>query len=397
MPELANNKNFYFYVTLRGLTAVPASAFIIYILWVSLNITKSSVISGIIDSISMIPFFGAPIFGTLLDTSGKKKLFGVVGLCLAVMSILIVPYTYVSSALIVKVSLLILATLLFSSSREILGSLYNVLSKSLLKKSQYRAGVSLENTVANVSRLIGQTFLGITLIYSLFLTTTFLALFEIVAIIFLILIYTPIQQNKEIPRLKFIKEIRRGYNFVKKSKVVKGIIMTSVLTNLFVGMLDLIIVYLVEIKLSLSALFLSGILVSLLSGTIIGTTISKKFSQNSFKIMGVGLVLAGTDLLFIYFTVSYLYLLIIFIIFGIISGFIENAGSNLMLDEVDLEVFSRASGFVSASSSGAIFFSSIIAGYVIFYFHYSSAILMIFIALIVVGALTFRFSRFVKG
>jgi len=340
----------------------------------------------------MIPFFGAPIFGTLLDTSGKKKLFVIVGFCLAIMSILIVPYSFISPALIIKVSLLILATLLFSSSREILGSLYNVLSKSLLKRSQYRAGVSLENTVANVSRLIGQIFLGITLVYSLFLTTTFLALFEIVAIVFLILIYSP-QQNKEAQRLKFITEIRRGYNFVKKSKVGKGIIMTSVFSNLFVGMLDLTIVYLIEIKLSLSTLFLSGILVSLLSGTIIATAISKKFGQNSFKIMGVGVVLAGIDLLFIDFTVSYLYLLIIFIIFGIISGFIENVGSNLMLDEVDLEVFSRASGFVSASSSGAIFFSSIIAGYVIFYFHYSSAILMVFIAIIVVGVIMFRLAE----
>lgn len=382
---------------MRGLTAVPASAFIIYILWVSLEITKSSIISGIIDSISIIPFFGAPIFGTLLDTSRKKKLIGFTGLCLAIISILIVPYSYVFSTLIAKVSLLILATLLFSSSREILGSLYNVLSKSILKKSQYRSGVSLENTVANASRLIGQAFLGITLVYSLYLTTTFLAIFEIAAIIFLILIPSKTQQNKGNPQLKFITEIKKGYDFVKKSKVVKGIILTSVLSNLFAGMLDLIIVYLVEIKLSLSALFLSGVLVSLLSGTIIGTLISKKFNQNGFKIMGGGLVLAGIDILFVDFTVSYLYLIIIFIIFGVISGFIENAGSNLMLNEVDLEVFSRASGFVSASSSGAIFLSSIIAGYVIFYLRYSSAILMIFLGLIVVGTLTFRFSRFIKG
>lgn len=342
------------------------SIYQIGLLWLVLELSGSEVITGLVVMASYMPAVLLSIFaGVVADKRNRKRIMLIADLSRFV-TILIIPILHILGYLTpiflaVNAFALSVAATFFNPARD-------AIVPQIVKKHVLTSANSLIQTSWQFSLLIGPALAGLLLHLvgnvQMFSVTSLMFLFSFICII---LMQVKPDHHKLTEQIR-LSEIKDGFLFVVRHKVIRPLLLITVADNLFImGPAIVGTPVLVKIEYGLGAesyaLIMGCYAVGMLLGTIALMLWGNRFSMG--KLMLLGMVLDGATFIPIYWADNNTTLAIIIIIHSLAIPLLTVNRTSIIQCLVPSEMTGRVFAFVNISVIGMTAISSGIAGIVI--------------------------------
>lgn len=357
--DLSLSTNFKLLMVNGSISRVGMGAYSVILLWVTLALTHSPVITGLADGMVSLPLFASFIVGALVDRNGRKKLLGVavsiarpaiIGLMFLA---LMVHNIYAIAAIFFTTSILI------GFTSDVLNSVRSVWSKQFLNEATYKKGTSLSNAVTGIAETVG---FAVPALLFLGFSNAFLILMAIFAAGLASIL--PIRAEREVieGNMSTRESVLESLRFIKGSRLIVEVLILSMLANFLLGTIGIGLTVLVQKTLDLSPLFLALLLTTLAVAMIVGSIAANGLTVNFGKEVTVTVALVGIFIWLLGTTPTIYYDFPIMAGIGFVIGFLNVGAGTLVLKRVPMEMMARIQGSFSTIGLGMTFISGTVGG-----------------------------------
>ncbi len=384
-------RNFHLVTINTGLSTVGTSAFSLAVIWITLSITGSPVISGFADGMGALPLFLSFAFGAYIDGLVSKKNIAIISSILRAAVILALLVAVISSSLILEVVSIYSVAFVVGLTSDILNSARASWTKQFLTDEQYQKGSALMQSVTSLAQSLGFVGAGVLILFGLEFAIYSFAI--ILAISALPLFFLKNESVESISNEESIgSSIASGLKFIFSNNSLRAIILLSLVSNLAFGTLGILMAFEVDEKFALPAIYFTAFFLSLTMGIFAGSALGSKVKGKVGPYTVIMLILVGSALVLIGFVQNMLLSYPISFAIGFILGVTNVLIMTAMVKIVDQEMMGRTMGAINTFAISMTFLSGAIGGVLIRFltvggaFYFVGAVL----ALTAIGPLVFR-------
>ena len=384
-------RNFQLVTINTGLSTIGTSAFSLAIIWITLSITGSPVISGFADGMGALPLFLSFAFGAYIDSLVSKRNIAIVSSILRAIVILALLVAVMSSSLLLEVVSIYSVAFVVGLTSDILNSARASWTKQFLTGDQYQKGSSLMQSVTSLAQALGFVGAGVLILFGLEFTVYSFAI--ILAISALPLFFMKNEKAQLISNEQSLgSSITNGLKFIFSSNSLRAIILLSLVSNLAFGTLGILMAFQVDEKFSLPAIYFSAFFLSLTLGIFAGSALGSKAKGKVGPYTVVMLILVGSALALIGSLQNMLLAYPISFAIGFLLGVTNVLIMTAMVKIVDQEMMGRTMGAINTFAISMTFLSGAIGGVLIRVLTVSGAFYFIGAVLVLtaIGPLVFR-------
>ena len=369
----------------RGGTA----AYGVTILWVTLALTHSPVLTGLADGMMSIPLFASFLVGAYVDRSGRKKLLALVS-CIARPAIIGLMFLALYSHNVIVIAALFFATsILVGFTSDVMNSVRSVWSKQFLNEQTYKKGTSLLQATMGIAETLGFGIAGAVLVLGFanaFLTLVLIFFAAFLAI--LPIVDKGVQQTENGTVGESVKE---GLSFIWHSKFILEIMLVSLLANFLFGTVGIGLTALVQRDFNLPASYFGTLLLVLAGAMILGSVLAMKVGGSVGRLVTLTMALIGVLLGLVGISPSIFYDYIFMMGIGLIVGVVNVAASTLILKKVPESMMARVNGTINTFGLGMTFISGTVGGVVIALTSVRAMMEIVGVATVIIAVLSLAF------
>ncbi len=262
-------RNFALVVAQSLLSSFATSVFTILILWSTISITGSPLITGIVSGLMVLPLAFNFMVGAIVDRAAHKNLMAAMATAMRSIAAMCIIVASVSTSIPVSIAFLMASALTFGVTMDILAPVRLVWSKRFLRKQVFLKGMSMMNMATRGSSLSGYLAAGLLASWSLSISATSVSLVYIISIVPILLL--PGEGEGVKPGETLIHSIREGARFMWSNRTVAEAISVFVAGAFLLGMSDSAFTVDIQAVFGLGASYLSFIFVLTSLGGIAGS------------------------------------------------------------------------------------------------------------------------------
>lgn len=357
-------RNFHLVTINSGLSTVGTSAFSLAIIWITLTVTGSPVISGFADGMGALPLVLSFAFGAYIDSLVSKRNIAIVSSVLRAVVILALLVALISSNLILEVVSIYSVTFVVGLTSDILNSARASWTKQFLTDTQYQRGSALMQSVTSLAQALGFLGAGVLILFGLEFAVYSFAI--ILATSVLPLLFLKNERLQEVSNEKSIgSSILNGLNFIFGNRSLRAIILLSLVANLAFGTLGILMAFQVDDMFSLPAIYFSAFFLSLTLGIFAGSALGSRVKGKVGPYAVVMLLLVGMALIFIGLLQNILMDYPISFVIGVLLGLTNVLVLTAMVKIVDQDMMGRTMGAINTFAISMTFLSGAIGGVLI--------------------------------
>lgn len=383
--------NFKYTSINAAIARTASSAFAISIIWIALELTSSTVISGFADGMVSLPLFLSFIFGAYIDRLKTKRKLAILTTVVRALFTLTMIVAVLVNIFWIRVLAIYSVAFVIGMTSDILNSVRASWSKQFLLESQYKSGISMLESLTSVAQGIGYAISGAILTLGIVPAVYGIALIFILSVIPLLRI-RDVNASMEVESEPFGVSIRSGLSYIIKSEILRAGMVILLFVNLAFGTVGIFFAYLVHNEFGLSAIYYGFLFISLIVGIIIGSVFAVKIKgklgfYNALFIFTIGTLIASMSLIGS-ITPDYA---ITFAI-GLMIGFVNVISQAGIISRIKHEMMGRVTGAFSTFGLSVTFLSGGIGGLLIRYFslHWAFVIVGVIISTVAVLSIVFR-------
>lgn len=357
-------RNFHLVTINSGLSTVGTSAFSLAIIWITLTVTGSPVISGFADGMGALPLVLSFAFGAYIDSLVSKRNIAIVSSVLRAVVILALLVALISSNLILEVVSIYSVTFVVGLTSDILNSARASWTKQFLTDTQYQRGSALMQSVTSLAQALGFLGAGVLILFGLEFAVYSFAI--ILATSVLPLLFLKNERLQEVSNEKSIgSSILNGLDFIFGNRSLRAIILLSLVANLAFGTLGILMAFQVDDMFSLPAIYFSAFFLSLTLGIFAGSALGSRVKGKVGPYAVVMLLLVGMALIFIGLLQNILMDYPISFVIGVLLGLTNVLVLTAMVKIVDQDMMGRTMGAINTFAISMTFLSGAIGGVLI--------------------------------
>lgn len=391
--DLYLRKNFSLTLIELGISALGSSVFIVAILWVTVSSTKSALITGVVSACLVVPLFFNFLVGSFVDGTEKKNRYATISFLLRGISSLTLIPAELSHGAFLGIGLLIFSAIIYGFTTDFLVSIRAIWIQNFVKKVQYLRGNSIYGIVSRATRLAGYFLSAILLVVSIDGAVVFMAVTFFASGVLVLFIDNPrltVQMG-----YKFVERTKEGFAYVMKSDILKEIIILSMISALFAGMVDTASSVMIDLQFHLTASYLSYAFVCITVGGLISQFVTSKIK--TIRMVGSKLALlylfGGLTFSLIGFFSNIYALLIVFFVSEFLLGFASPIVSTMLLGNTEKGQMGRVQGLMDTMGTSFNSLSGVVAGALMTVFLPEYIFFVIASGLIAVSVLTSVFKK----
>ncbi len=372
-----------FLISNTGLSRLGTSAFSAIVLWVTLALTNSPMLTGLVDGTTSLPLFLSFIVGSYIDQSRKKRALAISSSIIRPLSIAIAILALVSGNLFAIIASLFFTAFMIGFTSDVLNSIRSSWTKMILSEEEFKRGTSLLETSGSIAIAVGSGVSGVMLLFGFPEAFGLLILIFVAALLPVFFIKTKedsqVQSSGERKSTK--ESMLEGLSFIRNTRPVVQMIVLTLFANFLFGTTGVILTALVQKIFELPASYFGALFAVLSVAMIIGSLISSKVRGTVGRLASITFLVIGASLAAIAVSRSiYLDFALMFAI-GLMIGIINVIAGTAFLKMVPGDMIARVMGSLNTFALGITFVSGAIGGTLIFLTSVTDA-------LIIVGALT---------
>lgn len=343
----------------RGGTA----AYGVIILWVTLALTHSPVLTGLADGMISIPLFASFLVGAYVDRSSRKKLLALIS-CIVRPAIIGMMFLALYSNNVLMIAALFFATsILVGFTSDVMNAVRSVWSKQFLNEQTYKKGTSVLQAATGIAETLGFGIAGAVLVFGFVSAFLTLALIFFAAFISILPIVEKGIQQEENGAVR--DSVKEGLSFIWKSRFILEIMLVSLLANFLFGTVGVGLTALVQRDFNLPASYFGTLLLSLAAAMILGSVTAMRVGGSVGRLVTLTMAMIGVQLGLVGLSPSIYYDYIFMIGIGFIIGVVNVAASTLILKKVPESMMARVNGTINTFGLGMTFISGTVGGIII--------------------------------
>jgi len=353
------SRDYKLVVANTSLSRFGTSAFDLMILWVLLRLTSSPFLAGLGEGMLSLPLFFSFLLGAVVDRSSHRKALAGWATGLRVIAPLLVVASMLLHSEGSVIASLFLAAFLVGLTSDLLNSVRASWTKDLLLEGQYVMGSSLASAASSIADAAGYGLAGF------FLEVGFGPAFALLAAVYLIssLPLVPLRvAEREIAASK--SDVIEGLRFVKSTPFLLQLIAIGTVLNLVFGMSGVMIASLVQIKFHLPSIYMSALILSLMTGMMAGSAASSGMRGRVGPKAAILVFLLGIAAAFMAFLNIYEEPIAALVLGGLI-GVLNVMLNAVVLKMVPPELMARVTGAFNTFSLAVTFASGAFGGILI--------------------------------
>lgn len=355
-------KNFSLTLAELGISALGSSVFTVAVLWITVSSTESALITGIVSASLVVPLLFNFLIGSLVDGTEKKNRYAALSFLLRGISSLILIPAELSHGAFLGTALLVLSAITYGFTMDFLVSIRAIWIQNFVKKVRYLKSNSIYGIVSRTTKLVGYFISAILLFISINGAVVFMTAMFFASGVVVLFIDNPkliVQQGT-----KFVERTREGFEYVLKSAILREVIIISMISALFAGMVDTASSVMIGLQFHLTAVYLSYAFISITVGGLISQFVISKF--NNIRMVGSKLTLlylfAGLTFSIIGFFPNVYTLLTVFFVSEFLLGFASPIVSVVFFGNTEKGQMGRTQGLMDTMGTSFNSLSGVIAG-----------------------------------
>lgn len=388
-------RNFRLVTANQGLSTIGSSAFSLAVIWITLQITGSPVISGFADGMGALPLFLSFAFGAYIDGLVSKKKISILTATLRSAVILALLVAIISSSLLLEVVSIYSVAFVVGLGSDILNSTGASWTKQFLSEEQYKKGTALMQSVTSIAQGLGFLVSGVLILFGLkfaILGFTVLMATSVLPLVFIRNDKLEESENKD----SIGSSILKGIQFIFGTKSLRETIVLSLVTNLTFNTMGILMAYQVSVRFGLPAIYFSAFFVSLVVGVLAGSIIGSKVKGRIGPYTMVLLLLGGFSIMGLGFLQSIFFDYPISFLLGVLIGIVNVILFTSIVKMVDQDMMARTMGAIKTFAVSVTFISGAIGGLLISYFDIILAFYIIGGAIFISSILPMLFREFYR-
>lgn len=344
----------------NAISSFTSSIFTVLILWTSISLTHSPVITGVTSSFLVLPLVFNFYVGALIDNVQNKRRVAVMASILRSISAIFLLGAILLQSAHDSYVLILASAIIFGFTMDIFAPVRLVWSKKYLVRPVYLKGMSLMNISSRGSRLAGYLISALLVSSSLLFSTVLVAILY-AASLFPILFLKDANDRLE-SKTSTRNTIKEGISYIRSTPVIAEALLIFMIAAFFTGMSDTVFTVEVERYLHLGASFLSLIFVSTSLGGISGSSLTAIMKGKiRIKLAGAYGISAASFIILSFFSSEYTILALPFFI-GLGSGISSPIITSTILGSAEKSKMGRIQGIMDTFGFSFNSVSGILAG-----------------------------------
>ena len=356
-------RDFKLVILNSGFSRMGMMAYGIVILWVTLALTHSTVLTGLADGMVSLPLFASFLVGAYIDRSPGKKTLAILASLARPSAIVMLFIALLLHSILLLVLLFFSTSILIGFTSDVMNSVRSVWSKRLLNDNTYKKGTSLIQAVTAFAETAGYGIAGTVLVLGF--DRSFLSLIVIFAAALLAIL--PIRAPREIVNNSgtVAGSVREGMGFIRGNTAIFEILVLALLANFIFGTIGVGLTALVQVDFRLSGIYFGSLLLVFGIAAIFGSILGSKVSGSVGRELTVTLFLVGLFIGLVGLSPSIFYDYFLMVGTGILIGLVNVAVSTLAIKKVPEGMMARVQGTFSTFGLGMTFLSGTVGGVII--------------------------------
>jgi MFS family permease len=391
-------RNFSLVMLQTVVSTFSTSIFTVLILWITLKITGSAFLTGVISSALVIPLAFNFLVGAAIDNVQNKKLLAIAGSVIRSISALCLLAALLLPSEPYGIAFLLISAVTFGFTMDIFAPVRLIWSKKYLTRPVYLKGMSVMTLASRGSKLLGYLFAAFLISASLMISSALVAALYTVSAIPIFALTRANDRFDLKPRI--LKSIREGITYIRSSGTISACILIFVLGTLFSGMSDTTFTVEIGQTLHLGASSFSLIFMAISLGGIAGSAMTAKIKEGTtLWLAGSYSIAAVSMLLLSLFATGYTILILPFFL-GLGTGVSSPIITSLILGSAESSKVGRIQGVMDTFGFSFNSVSGVLAGSVILLSSPSLVFLIIgsgLLATTLLVLMLFRNSRLTGG
>lgn len=370
------SRNFHLLVINSSVSSAGLSGFSLAIIWITLVITKSTVLSGLADGMSALPLFLSFVFGAYVDSIASKKNLAIlvsVGRVASMFGLFIALHY---NNLILEVVSIYSVAFVLGLTTDVMDSISSAWTKQFLTEDTYKKGTSSLRSATSLAQGAGYAISGgIILLGIAPAIVGFAVIFGVSTIPLFVVKNDRTTEVSEDSGLH--SSMINGIRYIFHDSRLKAMILITLVVNLAFGMVAIFFAVLVEQSFSLPAIYFTTLYFSLTAGIFVGSVLGGKVSGKlgfytvlTVSIIGALVFLVGfISSIFLDYPVSFL--------MGLVIGVINVLVMAALVKFVDQTMMARVMGALKTFAISLTFISGAVGGLIITLIGVSNAFYLI--------------------
>ncbi len=378
-------KNFWLMIASSVFSRVGFSSFNLIAIWVILYLTHSPLLSGLADGSMSAPLFLSFIMGAYVDSFKDKKLLAIISGILRILSLTLLLAGSLLDNIIIIILGVYFAGFMIGFTSDLINSVRAYWTKEFLDESQYKAGTSVSGMAFTIAEGVGFVASGAFL--ALGITDAFFIVLALFIASLIPLTFIKAYKDDDEQKISIFENIKSGFSFLAGNRSIIEMLIVTLIGNLILNIAGILFIFLIQIKYSLPAFFVSYVFGTLLFGMFLGSMLGRKISGKIGNIIGLTFITVGFSLLSIYFIKNIYMTFLPAATIGIAAGMSNVATGAAILKIVPQSFMARVQGTINTFGVAGITASGIIGGALVQLVGILSAFLMLGVVFIFISPL----------
>jgi len=338
------------------------SAFSLMVIWITLKITGSPIISGLADGLFSVPLLFSFIVGAFIDRSRHKKTIAITAVISRSAAVLLLMAAAVLHIYGLAVFFIYLSVVAVGFTSDVTNAVRAVWFKIFLKEEDYQRGSSVMNGIGSIAEVFGYLLSGVFLFIGIMAGVTALAVVFLIAAIPLFLI----RHQEADPHSSSVADgLRGGLRFLAGDRFLQEGLFLTLVANMAVAMIGIAFTVMIQDVFQLPAIYLSFIFIAISAGIAAGSIPGARLKGRLDHIAMPLLLMVGIAFVSVTFIRSAYLLYIPVFVMGAMIGMINPPMFAVLNRHIPSDMMARIMGLFNTFALSMTFLSGAIGGVII--------------------------------
>ena len=354
--------NFQMVMASFSVSRTGISAFSLMVIWITLKITGSPIISGLADGLFSVPLLFSFIVGAFIDRSSHKKAIAITAVfarSAAVMLLMAAAVLHIYGLVILFIYMSVVAV---GFTSDITNAVRAVWFKIFLKEEDYQKGSSVMNGIGSIAEVFGYILSGVFLFIGVMAGVTALAVVFLIAAIPLFFI----RHHEADPHSSSVADgLRGGLSFLAGDRFLQEGLFLTLVANMAVAMIGIAFTVMIQDVFELPAIYLSFTFIAISAGIAAGSIPGARLKGRLDRIAMPLLLVVGLAFASVAFIRSAYLLYIPVFVMGAMIGMINPPMFSVLNRHIPSDMMARIMGLFNTLALSMTFLSGTIGGVII--------------------------------
>jgi|BEDMetMinimDraft_2_1075160.scaffolds.fasta_scaffold00026_29 Major Facilitator Superfamily. len=385
-------KNFNLMVLNLCISRLGTSYFGIIIIWITLVQTNSSFYTGIVASMTTIPYFLSIIVSAIVDNTKRRKMIAYLANIVKILVPLAVISSIFFSDIIFKLLILSIAAFILTLGADFLSAVRASWVKIFITSEQmFKQAVSFVASAQTIFQVLGYAISGLFLTYNFYLPNLFLMLIFSLGLIPLFLIKYD-ESSLDIKKQSLTSATLETFSFIFKEEALFQVMSFVLIFNALFVMSSIFYASLVYFN-NLNSIYLSGFFIAQVLGISLGSLLLSRIKGKSGRITSISMLAIGLA----YLTLPFMPIFYLTYISAIFAGLFFGIASSLTLTLITklspVNILARVQGFLNTFVIAISFIGDILSGYIVQLTSVNISFMLLGLSFIIISPLVFFFRK----